>query len=457
MSLRSLPEILDGDQAVYRFPLMDGASVRDLASAAAVFCIEDEDGNAIATRPCYIIGAKASGEVDVMLKGMETDWDGLGKNLDVSVRCYYAQAPDRTPAVNLLANPSFDTGAGTVADSWNVGSTLGDMVYEIRQDDPAPPVIFGKCQRSYAAIGSTTTAYLTQSPAGAIVAGDYFSCGVWYRASVAAGGSVVGSEHYMTLLGGANVLKTNLPATATDWTFVYATKRATDAAANSSFALVNFDAKGYEIRYDDAFLFKGTWAVFHSERRRIPVRAHSVPSKAVGANSDMIAGLGGGFEDDTNADGIADGWSRSGTGNTYTIEVDPDHVNGASGSGSQKAQKVVLGASSTERLRKIYRGRFLAGQTWRFQVAYKNSGALSGAPANGDFGIVLHTEEFDGAYEESSLAGANFALTSQAAYTNKFRTLTLTADHSVLVMDISLKTATGGTLWLDDALLYRSA
>jgi hypothetical protein len=220
--------------------------------------------------------------------------------------------------------------------------------------------------------------------------------------------------------------------------------------------LAVYDAVGYDMRFDDAFLFKGTWASFAGEVFRLPVRARSRPSKTNFTNENFIAGLGG-FEVDTNADGVADGWSKTGATNTYAIERDPDHLNlGISPTGTG-AEKVTLNAATTDRLRLLLRGHFKAGETWRFQVYYKNSGALSGSPANGDFGIVLHTEQFDGVYEESSLAGANFATTSIATYASKFRTLALTADHSVLVCDINLKTATGGTLWLDDALLWRTA
>lgn len=458
--MKNIPAISDGDTSpVLRFRLMDGGTAIDAASMAVELKIKDATtGTTICTRPGVPVSPKTDGYVDVWMKGMETDWDGAGRTLLIVPKFYMALDANGAAATNLLANSSFDTGAGSVADSWTLGAAQGDMAYSLNQDDPAPPVIFGKCQRSYAAIGSTSLTFISQSPAGAVAAGDYFSCGVWYRASVATGGSVVGSEHYMTLLGGANVLKTNFPASNTDWTFIRAEKHATDAAGTSSFSLVNFDAKGYEIRYDDAFLFKGRWRVAHGNPLRLEVKPHVRPSKTNFTTANFIRGVGG-FEYDSNADGIADGWSRTGTGNTYALEVDPDHLSTTVvGAGASKgAEKVTLSASATERLRLIYRGNFLAGQTWRFQVAYKNSGALSGSPANGDFGIVLHTEEFDGAYEESSLAGANFSLSSIAAYVNKFRTLTLTANRSVLVCDINLKTATGGTLWLDDASLFRSA
>lgn len=458
--MRDLQPIFDGAQgSVRRFTLKDAAAeLHDLSTMAVQIKVRDAvTRTTIATLPGICLGTKADGIVDVYIKGRETDWDGAGRELILIPKFYFATAPDRTPATNILANPSFDTGAGTVADSWTVGSVLGDMIYSINQDDPAPPVIFGKCQRSYAAIGSTTTAYLTQSPAGAVVAGDYFSCGVWYRASVAAGGSVVGSEHYMTLLGGANVLKTNFPVGDTDWTFVYAEKRATDAAANSSFALVNLDAKGYEIRYDDAFLFKGRWIIRTGEFLRLPVERRLRPSKTNFITANFIAGFGG-FEVDSDANGVADAWTRFGSTNTYSMEYDPDHLDtSVVGAGRSKgAQKVALASSSSDGLRLIYRGHFKAGERWRFDVKYKNSGALTGSPANGDFGIVIHTEAFDGTYETSSLLGANFNLTSVAAYATKFRELTLSEDHSVLVLDINLKTAGGGTLWLEDARLFRT-
>jgi hypothetical protein len=433
-----------------------------MSSAAVAFYIETADGAAVATRPGYVISPKSDGYVDVMMRGIETDWDGAGKERDplyVIPMIYYAQAPDRTPAVNLLTNPSFDTytGGTGVADGWTQSGTLGTMVFDVGEDDPAPPTIFGKRQRVFESIGGTSNAFITQAPSFSLVPGDSLSGGVWVRVHANAGASMAGTEHYLRVNGGRpEVATTFFPTVASDWAFVRATSKLANSYGTAPLNLVSFDAKGYEVRYDDAFLFKGTWASFAGEVFRLPVRARSRPSKTNFVTENFIAGRGG-FEVDTNADGVADGWSKTGATNTYAIERDPDHLNlGISPTGTG-AEKVTLNAATTDRLRLLLRGHFKAGETWRFQVYYKNSGALSGSPANGDFGIVLHTEQFDGVYEESSLAGANFATTSIATYASKFRTLALTADHSVLVCDINLKTATGGTLWLDDALLWRTA
>jgi len=458
MTERNLRPTWDGDQPLYRVRFRDGEGWRNFASAAVVFRIQDEDGNAIATRPGLPVSPKSDGWAYCMMKGNETDWAGIGKQLYVIPMVYYAEAPDRTPAVNLLLNPSFDTytGGTGIADSWTQGGTLADMIYEVRQDDPAPPVIFGKCQRSYAPIGGSTTAFISQSPVISLVPGDFMSGGVWYRAKVDTGGSVTGTEHYLTVHSGAEAKKIGFPASDTDWTFIVGEAPIATEAATSGLSLVNLSAKGYEIRYDEAFLFKGRWASFPGEVFRLVVQRRPRPSKTNFVNENFIAGSGG-FDEDSNSDGVGDGWSKTGATNTYSIERDPDHLNISIFPLGSGAQKVVVAASTTDFLRLIYRGNLLPTEKWRFQLYYKNSGALSGSPANGDFGLILHTEEFDGIYEASLLTGANFSLSSVSAYTAKFRELTLTAAHSALVLDINLKTATGGTIWLDDALLWRTA
>ena len=453
--MRALHPIYDGDQGPgYRFHL-DLGSGFDLTNAAVVCYLTDSAGTNIASRPGVIYGAKSDRYVDILMRGKETDWDGAGKELFLIPRVYKAMASDRTAATNLLVNPSFDTGVGTVADSWTQGGTLSDMLYELKQDDPAPPVIFGKAQRSYATVGGATTAFLSQAPSVTLVPGDVVSGGVWYRAKVDTGGSVAGAEHYVQVHTGAELVQTAFPAADSDWTFVTATAPIATAASASAFKLANSDAKGYEIRYDDAFLFNGKWSVYHTDTYSLRVTPRPRPSKTNFTTANFIKGRGG-FEQDSNADGIADGWSKTGS-LTYAMERDPDHLNLAVDATGSGAQKVTVAASATDNLRLLYRGHFKDGETWTFKAYYKNSGVLTGSPAAGAFGLVLHTEEFDGAYETSTLGVADFALSSTAAYTAVSAPVTLTADHSVLVLDINLKTATGGDLWLDDALLRRTA
>lgn len=462
--MRDLAATWDGDQGpIYRVRLRNGSAYRDLASAAVAFYIEDQDGTAIATRPGVPAPgqAKSDGYVDLMMRGKETDWDGAGKELYAIPMVYYAEAPDRTPATNLLVNPSFDTGAGTVADNWTQAGTLGPAVYDVRQDDPAPPVIFGKCQRCYVpSAGSTAYLHPTVLPSITISPGDYVSGGVWLRAKLDAGASITnygaGGGYFLRIFPAQPEQASNfLVSGDTDWRFETISARAANSYSGCDFQFAHYDALGYDVRLDDAFLFKGRWAVFPGEVFRLPVQRRARPNKLAFGGENFISGTGG-FDEDSNADGVADGWSKTGATNTYSIERDPDHLNISFNAYGTGAEKVVLGASATDQLRLIYRGHFKAGETWRFQVSYRNSGALSGSPANGDFGVVLETEPFDGTFEQSSLLGANFSLGSIAAYATKFRTLALTANHSVLVCKINLKTASGGTLWLDDAFLWRT-
>lgn len=459
--MKNLPAIYDGDtNPILRFRLMNGGTPVDASSMAVELKIQDAaTGTTLCTRPGVPVSPKSDGYVDVWLKGLETDWEGAGRDLLIVPKFYMALDANGAAATNVLLNPSFDTGAGTVATDWVSGGTLGPTVYELRQDDPAPPVIFGKCQRIYTPTAGST-AYLTQSvtPSMTLVAGDYVSGGMWTRAKLDTGADVtnygIGGGYFIRLLpGGSDSWYNYLTEGDRDWTFERIEGRCVDPHSTCALQFAAYDAIGYDIRIDDAFLFNGRWSVVHGDPLRLQVRPRVRPLKTNFSTANFIAGTGG-FEVDSNSDGIADGWAKTGT-LTYAMEADPDHVNTALG--GLAAQKVTLNGSSTDQLRIIYRGKFSAGETWRFHVRYKNSGAVSGSPANGDFGVVLHTEEFDGTYETSTLTGANFSLSSIASYATKFRTLALTADHSVLVCDVNLKTASGATLWLDDAALWRTA
>jgi hypothetical protein len=447
--LKDLKPIQDGDQGpIYRFTLKDGGVVSDRSSGAAAYHILDSTGTILATRPAHIIQAKANGQIDLLLKGLETDWEGQGKDLILLPLIYYAEAPGGGPATNLLVNPSFDTGS-TVADNWVQAGTLGGMIYEVRQDDPAPPVIFGKCQRSLSPAGGGSTAYIKQNPAVTVAKGDPFSFGVWHRAYAVAGSSIAGAEYYADAytVFATDEVKVAFASGDLDWHFVYGTRVSTLGGSSLGLNLVNLDARGYEIRYDDAFLFRGNWRIFHADARRLPVKACTVIEKLPVPGPDLIPGAGG-FEVDSDADGVADCWAKTTvSGATFSLDQDP-----ANNSAGAKSQKVVLTATTGNMLRTAIRGNFLAGQRYRLIVTYKNAGAMAGSPAAGDFGPTLHTEEFDGPYEASG--ASNFNTGSQASFTPKVVSLTLANNHNVLVLDIKLDSVTG-TVWLDSAELSR--
>src|SRR5689334_18110397 len=231
---RDLPSIFDGDTGtIVRFEVRDGAVIRDLATAAVECYLEDEDGNSLGMCPGFVTQAKSTGLVDIMLKGSMTDYYGAGENVVVIPKFYYAQAPAGGPATNVLLNSSFDTytGGTGVADNWTQGGTLGPMVFEVRQDDPAPPTIFGKCQRLYTpTTGSTAYIAPTALPSISLAAGDWVSGAMWTRAKLDAGANIInylaGGGYFIRLLpGGSDSVYNYLIQGDRDWKYETVTLR----------------------------------------------------------------------------------------------------------------------------------------------------------------------------------------------------------------------------------------
>lgn len=444
---------------IYRFAMNTDGAAKDLSNAAFEIYTFDETGAQIGRRPGRIVSPKlTSGFVDLTFDAPDTDRDGAGGAVTLKARAYYADLNDGSgPAPNLLANPSFDTGT-TVATSWTQNGSLGPMVYEVRDDDPWPPVIFGKCQRSFVPIGGGSSAYLIQSPVTSAVPGDWMSGGVWVRSHPTVGAVVFGGGHYVELNGGRpEQVRTDIPTTPFGWRFLTVESRALNAYGTIPFGLINYDLTGYEIRYDDAFAFLGRWRIVHSQPIRIPVQAHPVPPrKAISTLACVSSGFGG-FEYDSDGDGVADGISKIGSVNVYTHETDPDFLNIGYNPTGVGSQKVLLQSATADRLRVIVRVKILPVEVWTARVQYRNSNALTGSPAAGNFGVVIHSEEFDGIYEESATGSANFSLSSISSFTVKTVTLGFTAAHNAIVVDINLNGVSGGSIWLDDLEIFQSS
>jgi len=442
--VRRLPPVWDGDQGpIMRFPVRDGANLRDLATATVEVYIENaQDGTRIGMRPGYIVGTKASGAVDVMLKGAETDWGGLGAEIVLIPRFYYAQtmAAAGAPATNLLANASFDTdgNADGVADSWSLQGAK-TATWAVGTDDPAPPVIYGAYQAvTHAAL--TDPDYIQQVLAPTLAPGDVLSVGCWHRSYGGAGEAASNGHALFFHLGATANSYAQLRVGDNDWYFTIGSVTA-DAAYVA--ATMGIDLRGTTLsnRLDEAFAFVGRWYVFHGERKTLPVRA----SVAVSKNSNQIAGVGG-FEQDSVGAGFPDAWSNQAPGVTFSIEKAPANV-----SEGRAALKVVLTNQSANRIRLIWPGKYLAGETWRVAVASKTSGALTPGGGTGGYAVQLATERFDGPVQTSTLAALP---TNAAAYADTTADLALTADRNRLIVDVYLNGETG-TAWLDNVRLFR--
>lgn len=446
--MRNAEAMWDGDQGpIFERVIMDGDSPRDFASAAAEMWIEDEDGNLVARRAAVVSSTKASGKVRVYFRGLETDWDGLGRNLILKPRYYYATAPDGTPATNLLSNASFDvdaTPADGIADGWLVVGSSAGITFAIAANDPAPPSIFGNFQSvSHAGAATGFLAQSVTSPATAV--GETWSFGSWVRGSAVSGSVDASNAVVMESVGGtAESASFQLPVGEWDWTFANGSLKILfpgHTALRLGLNVVTPHAGSW--RFDEAFLFKGTWRTFFGEPILLRVLRRSRVPKTGG---NLIAGMGS-FEADLNADGLADGWYKAGTLNIYSIEKDPANV--AAGDASQK---VVMANSTDGLLRRIKRGRFRNGETWRATVKVKTLGALTGPGGSIGFGIKLGTQTFDAAAVQATTTSFG---TDLASFTIHSADVILAGgDRSELVIELLLSGRTG-TIWLDDVTLTR--
>jgi hypothetical protein len=424
----------------------DDGSPLDTSTCAFELELRDESNNHIATLPGIPQYPRSSGIVHVYWKGGEFDFGGLGGVLYAHPKIYTTETP------NILLTPSLDvdTDADGIPDDWHMGGAETNAVHSVSNDHPSPSVIFGKATSVYHPVSGTDSDYLAQSASRAVslAAGDWISGGVWVRVRKDAGATVLGGGGYyaeIPSLGGIGDTRVALPTVDSDWTFVRLTAQVLSSATAANLNLVNFDARGYQVVYNDAFLFKGQWGVSSPTRYRIPVRRRQL-TPAIGV-TDFSRGVGS-FDADSNGDGFPDGWHKNAAGIVFS--QDPTLV--TSGTPSFNSLKCVLPGATGKYMRAIAKGRkYTAGQTWKFRVFYQTSGTLTGSPAADTFGLRLSTEPFDGPVEEAY--SANFAMTQVGSWATVTATLVLASDHNALVMEINLNGATG-TMWLDDAQLF---
>lgn len=438
-----LPSTWDGATGpVYRFTLKDDGATVDAASAAVEYYVYDEAGTLVSRRPGRLVSPKSGGQVDLQLLGRDVDWAGLGKNLVIKPKLYLATTPDGAAATNLLLNPSFDSATGTspnrVPDSWTVVGTPA-ATYDNHNNFQWPPTIFGTAQ--YVKHATTAdTDYFEQGAAITAVAGDRLSAGIWHRTMPPTGSGDL-SKHVLNIRYGALAgASATFPVGAEEWKFYTASTVAT--AAQSAWTMkIDFRGTTQTNLVDDAFVFVGDWRVPDVEPMRLKVKARPRPTN-------RIAGIGG-FEYDTNGDGLPDGWRFSSAGtNTYALDANPNNsIDGA------KSLQVTLAAASGKGISTIHRGRFNAGDTWRAKVFVKTNGSLTGSPSAGDFAIRVSTDTFDGDTLAQESTPTDFG-TFLFAFTEYATSLTLTEDVGALRVELMLNTVTG-TAWFDGVVLEK--
>lgn len=435
----------DGDNGpVYRFPVRDGDDLRDMATAACECYLFDRDGVSYGTRPGVIISPKSSGTVDVMLAGREADFGGSPVPLWAVLKMYYATAPNRTPATNVLLNASFDTATGTspsrIADNWSQSSSGG--TFDNSDNDAAPSSIFGTNQ----SVTNPTGNFLFQDVAATPALGDRWSFGCWVRGSGISGVEDDFNSIAMSGIGGVQEdIVVRLPVGEFDWRFFQDELLVAQASHTtmrmSLFALSTHTGSW---RFDEAFMFAGRWIVRHSSE---PLELKVKRTTRIPKASNQIAGFGS-FERDANSDGIPDGFTKIGTGGTFTLNKDPAHVSHESAS-----LKVALTDQSGMMLKLPWPGKYRVGDTWRASVMEKTVGTLGAGAGTGGFSIALRTETFDAAPVIS--ASTNLSATA-ASFTDHSASLAITtAERSKLVIEINLNGKTG-TLYLDDVRLERT-
>lgn len=453
--MRELQPFYDGDTGpIYPFRLKDSTGLVDLSAIAVEMYVYDESGTFIARRAGLPVSPKANGVLNLMLLGRECDWDGVGRNLIVKPKIYGAISPTGTWATNLLVNPSFDAATGTnparLPDNWTlVGARTA--VWDNYSNDPWPPAISGTFQLvNHASLADPD--YIQQQPAVSMNPGDRLSVGCWHRILGIPGhaaGGVKNNNHGLFFRHGAQANTVAQFEIATrDWYFV--TGSVVTPTVESGVTL-GIDGRGTTSsnRYDEAFAFKGFWRTLPTDPYRVAVR----PTRRVTKTGGNAIARVGSFEQDSDGDGIPDGWRLPSAGtNTYSLEADPANV-----AHEDRSLKVVLAGATGKTLEYVARGRYRAGETWRAKVKVKTLGALTGSPTNGQWAIQVHGDYFDGEPETLQSGtitnfGTNLAVFTE--YTSDITIATGGLDLSALVIFLNFNGVTG-TAWLDDVILTR--
>lgn len=441
--MKEIQTIWDGDTyPVLQFQLKSGGAIRDLSNHALWFDVW-KDGQFLVRRPGTVLSPKADGVVECFLRGSETDWGGSGARLVVYPTLLVPITRQGASADNILSNPSFDTFGGSsptqLATSWSIVGTQANSTYTVGTSGPKPAAIHGSYQSIVRSSGGGTDQLRQVVTAHTAQAGEVVTFGVWAR-----GEGITGSQNNsnaIRLIFGSPVdnVTTQLPVGSFDWTFITVSRTVTLAQTTIDSRITTTGNTG-TWQFDDACTFLGRYRIYPAEPRRVLVRSRLRIPKT----SNQISGWGS-FEQDSNGDGLPDGWMKSSLGFTPTISREQAPANVHDGTASLKV--VCNGGSDSPHIKTAIRGKFLAGETWRADLAVKTSGTLTGTAPS----IELRTERFDKGQETSTPTAMGQTL---AQFTHHSTDLTLTKDTNLLEFRVNFADASG-TLWLDQAELYR--
>lgn len=439
--MNAIQEIWDGDTyPVIEFELKSETGPRNTTDLAVWFDIK-KDGVFLARRPGTLASPKSSGIVEYFLRGAETDWGGSGANLTIYPYVLVPVAMDGGSANSILTNPSFDTFGGTtptqLATSWTVAGTQTGSVYTVANTGSKPPAISGNYQSIVRPTVSGFDQFRQVNTGQSGVAGDHVTFGVWVR-----GESITGTQNNQNAIrlifsdNSVDNVTTQMPVGSFDWTFLTVSRKISSAQTSIDSRIVTHGNSG-TWQFDEACTFFGSYIRLDIEPRRIKV----LPRMRVPRTSNQLQGIGG-FERDSNGDGLPDGWMHGATFTpTLSLEKDPLHVS----EGTRSLKAVCTGGAGF--LKVARRGRWLAGEVYRAKVKAKTSGTLTGTAPS----FQMNT----GAFDSGQVFGTTGTMgQTLATFTEHTADVTLTADCSLLELQIDLGGVTG-TLWLDDIQVFK--
>lgn len=430
----------DGDTyPTLEFPLSSGDAPRDSSNMAVWFDIY-KDGAFLVRRPGKVLSPKSNGRIDCFFRGWETDWAGSGATLVAYPVIMAPFTSSDITADTVLLNGSFDDFGGStptqLATNWTMVGTQASSVYTVTNTGPKPASIYGNYQSIYRPLADGSDQLRQVAASLNVRAGDFVTFGCWVRGEAISNTSANNALKLIFLDNSIDNTITTIPAGSYDWTFLTVEKRLSANQTSIDSRITTHVATG-TWQFDDAATFIGRYRKLQGEPRKIVVHRRVRPSRTL----NQIPY--GGFEHDSDGNGMADGFMKVGSGFTLSMEQDP--INVRSGLKSQKV--VCSGGTGVQRIHTEIRGQFHAGDTYQPSVWVKTSGALTGSAPT----ITLKTGPFDG----TATVGTPTSIGQSLASFTQFTAPTVLASNcNQMRMEISFSGASG-TLWLDDAELKK--
>jgi hypothetical protein len=388
-------------------------------------------------------------------------------------RAYVPFKSDGTLAANLLSNGSLDDVTGSSPTQTPVGWVLvgtpgSNEKFAGGSSDPYPPVISDGSPGRYWEVqtGPAPGTSLEQTYGTAIGNGKWVSIGAWVRSHVVAGSAVTppndSSSLKIDFTGGnpADDILVRFPQPSSDWSFIRTERRLTTPSVTAAVVkLLYAGSPDTTFRFDDVMLFEGRYRMVTGQKQRLIVRPSLKPRKASGGN--LIAGVGG-FERDSDNDGLPDGWVVTTTGThdagfdgsyvragvTYSLQIDPDLIR----TGRAALNVVTSSVLANTGFATVVRGRFLSGEVWEFSAWIRIGPSFSSSPL-----IQLLSEQFNDTGVAEQVAQTSVPTSNSGTYTRYSVQLALTGDCDALECRIWLAGITSGGMQIDDCSLTKVA